>query len=238
MNRWNDFLRKLTMEAPTEGTPTLLTPTTPPSPAATTDPAPAGNLLGDGTAPADSEGKGGDGVTPPEPVVPLALTDIKLPEGFQDLILTPSTGEGVADVTLLSSALEVMNDAALSPGERLQKLVDLQTQAGAMSATAQEAAWTDLQTQWRKEAEALPEIGGAKLPETLAQIKKGLDSIGVTKDFYDAMTLTGAGNNPHVLSALAKLTRGLVEGKPVLGEPPKGKLSLAEKLYPTMHRTE
>jgi len=229
MKLWNGYNPMVTQTA-NEGSPG----TTPPTETPPTD---TDSSLLDGGPPPSSEAEGGEGKAAPEPVVPLALTDITLPEGFADVILTAGA-DGAPDTTLLGSALEVMNDTNLSPKERLQKLVDLQQQAGQLGAQAQEKSWTDMQNQWRKEATELPNIGGAKLPETLAQIKKGLDSIGVQPGFYEAMRLTGAGNNPHIISALAKLTSGLVEGSPVLGDPPKGKLTMAQKLYPTMHQTE
>jgi hypothetical protein len=164
---------------------------------------------------------------------------LALPAEFADEVLeTIGEGADAKQITALDKAIEVMNDSALSPKERLQKLVDLQANLVQRANEASEAAWTGMQNQWRQEAEALPDIGGAKLPETLATIKKGLDLSGADKAFYEAMVLTGAGNNPHVIRVLHALTKNLSESKPVLGEPPKGKLPLEARLYPTMFSKE
>jgi hypothetical protein len=134
----------------------------------------------------------------------------------------------------LASALDVMNDAALSPKERLQKLVDIQAAALQDMVAEQTSAWNTLQEQWRQQSQALPEIGGQRLTESLAQIKKGLDSAGANPAFYDALTVTGAGNHPEVIRVLHALTKPFVEKSPVSGSPPKGSLSAAERLYPSM----
>lgn len=231
------------MNAPNEGTPSATTPatTTTPTPPQGTEPAPAeGSLLGDGaTPPAPAGNEGGGSQAAPEGSAPLTLESVKLPEGFEDVVLeTVGEGADAKQVTALSKALDIMNDAAMSPADRLQKLVDLQQSVVSLTANAAAEAWTGMQTQWRQEVQALPEIGGAKLPETLATIKKGLDQSGADKAFYDAMTLTGAGNNPAVVKVLYALTKNLSEGKPVLGEPPKGKLPIEARLYPTMFAKE
>lgn len=219
------------MSAPTEGS------SSPAEPASTTTPptTESSSLLSEGVPPPPAEAEGGEGAAAPEPAAPLTRDALTLPEGFADAVLeTVGEGDDAKQVTALDRALDVMNDAALSPKERFEKLVELQSTLVQRSVAEAEAAWTGMQNQWRQEAQALPEIGGAKLPETLAAIKKGLDVSGADTAFYEAMALTGAGNNPHVIRVLHALTKPLSEGKPVLGTPPKGPLSIEAKLYPTM----
>lgn len=228
------------MNAPTEGAPSS-TPTPNPSTTPTTELAlPEGSLLGEGaTPPAPGESEGGKPEAAPEAPAPLTIENVKLPEGFEDVVLeTVGEGAEAKQVTAVSKVLDIMNDAALTPAERLQNLIDLQLSVSQLTANAAAEAWTGMQTQWRQEVQALPEIGGAKLPETLAIIKRGLDKSGADKAFYDAMTLTGAGNNPAVVRVLHALTKNLSEGKPVLGDPPAGKLPVEARLYPTMFPKE
>lgn len=157
-----------------------------------------------------------------EAPAPLTPEDVSIPEGFE------------VDEESLSSALEIMNDAELSAKDRLQKLVDLQAALAQRGAEQQAQAWNELQDQWRAEVQADPEIGGAKMAENLAQIKKGLEAAGAPKEFFDALRFTGAGNNPHIVRMFHKLTKPYAEGRPVSGEPAQGKLKLEQKLYPTM----
>lgn len=236
MNLLNALRFRLLLNAPTEGTQT---PTQPAETAPTNEPAPAGTLLDGVTPPAPAEGEGGKGVAAPEPVAPLTREDLALPEGFEDAVLeTRGEGEAAVSVTALDRALEIMNNGELTAKERTQQLVELQTGLAKRAAEAAEAAWTGMQNQWRQEAQALPEIGGDRLPQTLASIKKGLEVVGVDKTFYEAMALTGAGNHPAVIRALHALTKNLSEGKPVSGDPPKGQLSKLAAMYPTMQPKE
>lgn len=184
---------------------------TPPS-----DP-PAGSLLGDG------DPKGETPPNDPPEVEPVAWESLTLPEGTE---VAPEVTE---------SFLSIINDPALSRAELAQKIVDLQldlnTKGTAAAESAAQALWDQTQETWRTEAKALPEIGGAKLPETLATIKKGLDAAGADKAVYDALDLTGAGNHPAVIKVLHALTKNLAEGKPVSGSPTSGSLTQAERLY-------
>ena len=153
----------------------------------------------------------------------LQPDEIKAPEGVE---LVPETVEAF---------LTIMNDQALSRAELAQKLVDLQVseslKANEAATVAAQTLWTETQAQWQKDAKALPDIGGDKLPETLSTIKRGLDVIGADKAFYEAMDLTGAGNHPAIIRVLFAATKGLVEGAPISGTPPKGALSQADKLF-------
>lgn len=168
-------------------------------------------------------------------MAPLTRNDLTLPEGFADVVLdTVGEGEAAVQITALDRALEVMNDTALSPRDRVQKLVELQSMLASRAAKEAETAWTTMQNEWRQQAAALPEIGGAAMPQTVATIQKGLKVAGATPAFFEAMALTGAGNHPEVLRVLHALTKNLSEGAPVSGTPPKGKLSPEQRLYPNL----
>ena len=176
-------------------------------------PPPASSLLSGATE------DGAEGATE----APLTAADIALPEGVE------------VDEASMVSALEVMNDAALTPKARLEKLIALQhevmTRAAKESEEASLKLWNDTQDQWRKEAQALPELGGAALPKTLATIKKGLEAVGADKSVFEALDVTGAGNHPAIIRVLHALTAKLAEGGPQSGTPTRSSLSQAERLY-------
>ena len=207
----------------TPTSPPPATPTTSTEIAATPVEVSPQSLLGDGTSlPAEIEG--GDAGAAPEPVTPLTLADITVPEGVE------------VDETTIGTALEIMNNADLSSKDRLQKLVDLQASVSQAALKTQVDTWTEMQATWMKEAEALPDIGGKALPQTLASIKQGLTAVGADKAFYDALNLTGAGNNPQIIKVLHALTKPFTEGKPVSGAPPKGPVSAERTMYPSMNK--
>lgn len=201
------------------------TPATPANPL-TEEATPSTPEQEEGGDPTLLEGEGEGEAEGEEPFVPLTAEDVTIPEGFE------------VDEETLGSALEVMNDQALSPKERLQKLVDLQAAISQQGAEAQAKAWSDMQDQWRAEVQSDPEIGGAKMAENLARIKKGLEAAGAGKEFFEALRFTGAGNNPHIVRMFHKLTKPYAEGGPVSGAPAQGKLSLEQKLYPSMSKQE
>ena len=189
---------------------------------------------GGGEPPAAEGGEEGtvaDGSPKPsEAPEPLTAESLTLPEGVE-----------IAEETL-TSFLSLMNDADLAPGERAQKLIDLQidyvTKATGELQTQMESAWATTQKTWQDETRALPEIGGAALDKSLATIKKGLDQMGATPETYKALNMTGAGNNPEIIKMFYALTKNLSEGNPPAGSPTKGALSSAEVLYPSMMQKE
>lgn len=211
-------------EAATEGTPAATpTPTTPtPTEASLIDGqppvTPEGGEPKAGEAPKEGEGKAAEGE-----LTPLTADDITIPEGFE-----------VPEETM-TSFLGIMNNAELTPAARAAALIELQAQTMTASqeaaATANKTLWDETQTTWRTEAQALPEIGGAKLPETLATIKKGLETVGADKATFDAFNLTGAGNHPAIIKVLHALTKPLAEGGNVSGSPAKSELSQADRLF-------
>lgn len=162
--------------------------------------------------------------TPDPAPAPAALTaeNIKLGEGFE------------ADPGLMGDFLGIMNDSALSAGDRAQKLVDLQTQFTKASAEKAIAQWEGLQEQWQTEARNDPEIGGEKLEPLLGQISTLINVHG-SPELRQIMDQTGAGNNVHVIKFLGKIATALGESAPApAAVPTGGAKTLAQRMYPDM----
>lgn len=164
---------------------------------------------------------------PPPPAAvqePLDFAKLTLPEGFQ------------VDAEVSKTFTDILNDAALSPQDRAQKLLDLQVGMMNKSSEAGLAAWGDLQKQWQDQARADPAIGGDKLDPALGQIAKLVDSNPpeVAAEIRSVLNLTGAGNHPVMIKWLSKVASEFGEGGPVPGTPPVADTSLAQKLFPSM----
>ena len=155
-----------------------------------------------------------------EPGVPVTLTAeaIKFPEDF-------SVADDVRD-----EFLGIMNNAEMEPGARAQSLIDLQAKLMREASEAGSRTWDELQTTWQDEVKADPEIGGPKLESTLLGIGKLVQEYG-TPELREAFNITGAGNNPHVIRFLSKISAVLSEGRPVSGTPPAAPRSTADKIY-------
>lgn len=190
------------------------------------DPAGAG---AEGAPREGGEAPGPDPLLPQEQkqeVVAFDVAALTLPEG-----ITFTEEEG-------SAFAEVLN-GELSPQERGQKLVDLYLASQeAMNKAGQEAAvaaWNSMNEQWRTELRALPEFASG-FEAGLGEIKQALTSLGAKDEFFHALDLTGAGNNPHVVQMLHKLTRPYVEGQSVGGEAPavRSQATMLAAMYPSM----
>ena len=221
--------------APAAGTPPAGTP-----PAENTPPAAAldGTLLS--PKPGEEPPKAPDAKppeTPAEEAKPLDPKDYKveLPEGLtQDDELLTSFLEGAAKGGMDNDSVNAVV-ASLAPkiAERL---------------AAPQKAWTELNTGWQDEIKAQPDIGGAKLEGTVSTIQKAIDlvSVGYTDHtgkqvsaaeqalaVRQALTMTGAGNNPVLIRLFFDLAKTHVEGGVVPGNgpaaPPK---TGATALYP------
>ncbi len=135
----------------------------------------------------------------------------------------------------MTTFLSVMNDAAMSPQQRAQALIDLQASLTTKSSEAGSQAWNDQQAAWQAEIAADPVIGGANFDKTIAGIGSLLNRFG-NAEVRAAFDQTGAGNNPHIVRFLSTLVSQLKEpgpanpGAPVGAGPGK---TLAERLYPT-----
>ena len=170
-----------------------------------------------------SEDDGDESETEETTAEPLTAEAFTIPEGL-DL-----------DESGLSDALEIINNPKLSQQEVGKQLIDMQIKATqeAMDAadTAGNAAWDEMQTKWQDDAKALPKLGGDNLQKTLTTIKAGLKRAGASKETFEALTLTGAGNHPEIIRVLHALTAPLAEGKPTQGSVTSPNLSQAERIF-------
>lgn len=131
--------------------------------------------------------------------------------------------------------------------DQAQKLVDFYSGKVLELADAPYKAFEDLRNNWRKEVISDKDLGngadGLK-PEVAATIARAVDSLPPTiaKDFREALTLTGAGDNPAFVKAFYNLAQRLGEGSLVKGGGPspggqsaKGTMpSPAQALYPQL----
>lgn len=212
------------MDQPTEQTSTV--PTTTTTEATSTD----SSLIAEAKAPTSESSPE---VVPPaepakepeaakEPEFVFKAEDLKIPEGF------------TVDEAARDDFVKLANEHKISP-QTAEALVGLQAKLVQQSADASVKVWTDMQTTWRNEVKSNPEIGGEKLEGVLSGIGKLIDQYG-SNEFREVMTLTGAGNNVHVVSFLNKIASQLVEPAPVSGGPISGKTTLADSLYNTMKK--
>lgn len=185
------------------------------------DPPPADPSLATGGDPPPGDPpqdppKGDDPPVAPEPLTAEAL---EIPEG------------GELDPELTSKFLEIMNDGEMGPKDRANALLKLQADAMKAASEQSSALWQETQQQWQDEVRNDPELGGEKLDENLAGIRKLLDEYG-SKELEDLMDLTGVGNNIHMVRFVAKLAKAFGEGQPLSGRPTSTPQDPAAILYP------
>jgi len=238
---------------PTPANPALTTPPQPnPSPAPTPTPEAPKSIIGGSAAPewkeyvpdpakSDEENAAAktahDATKPPapEPVKPPAAAeltpidfskDVKLPEGF------------TVNETQSKEFTDIVNDHSLSRAQMAQKLVDLQAKSITELTTALsekgKTDWDKVQTDWRKQCQQDPVIGGDKLPATEAAIGRLLDTFG-DREARAAFDLTGAGNHPAIVRMLTKIGAKLNEpAPPPPPNPGNTEADAARKMFPTM----
>jgi hypothetical protein len=145
----------------------------------------------------------------PKPNEPIVYTDFTLPEGIN------VDAAKIGDFKTIASELGI-------PQEGAQKIIDLYTAELKQSNEAPLRAWNELQTKWRNEVINDPEIGGANLEKNLSNAKVGLENLMgdvEAKKFFDALNVTGAGNNPDIIRGLFKAAQSHAPASPVSGTP-------------------
>lgn len=157
----------------------------------------------------------------PAAPVPLATTDIKLPEGFE------------AAPEVQAKFVEILNDTKMTPAERANALVNLQAEATKTASERASQLWTDFNTAQQEETKADPVYGGPNLEGNLAKISTLINTHG-TPELRQVMDDSGAGNSKHVVAFLTKIADLLGEGKPTPGLPAGGELTQAQRMYPSM----
>lgn len=201
-------------------TPAPATPTeSPAAPAPATEAVPdslAAPAVPTDTPPAPTEVEGGQ----VEPVAPLTLEDITLPEG-----LSLEGEDATKFLDLLNSEVGAQDRANALVAFHAE-MVEKQVQATVEEYTRQ---WTELEEKWKGEVQqAYP---GDKLAEAQTGIAKILDRYG-SKEVREAFAATGAGNNPHIFAFLHKMATDLVEKPPVQGSAPAAQpLDRAQRMF-------
>lgn len=170
----------------------------------------------------------------PKEGAPEKYEAFKAPDGYE------------VDEKFAGEASAIFKEMNLSQ-DQAQKLVDLYSGKVLELADAPYKAFEDLRNGWRKEVISDKDLGngadGLK-PEVAATIARAVDSLPPTiaKDFREALTLTGAGDNPAFVKAFYNLAQRLGEGSLVKGGNPspggqsaKGTVpSPAQALYPQL----
>lgn len=176
----------------------------------------AAQLFGPSTVPAASAPSmlGSDA---PEPAPTYG--DFKLPEGAS------------VDDDSLKAASALFADSGLSQ-EQAQKFIDLAVSREQVAARKGVQAFVDLQTKWVSEIKADPDIGGDKFQATIASAARAIDRLAIP-GLREALDLTGAGNNPAVVKAFARIGQMISEDRfrPGNGAPSATAKSPAEVIY-------
>lgn len=181
-----------------------------------------GNKPDDGKqADGKTEGDGkGDGKTDANADA-IEYTDFQVPEGI------------VIDEEKLGQFVPIAKELGLNQ-EQAQKVVDLY--AGIEAKNHQ--AWADQIGKWADETRADPDIGGAKLDESMKAATTAIEAFG-GKDLLDRINSSGLGCDPVTLRAWAKVGRALSEDKTLAPGAAAGRsLSMGDILFdnPTSKR--
>lgn len=155
------------------------------------------------------------------PVVPLTYEPFVLPEGTQ------------VNEAEMKAYTDVFGKHQI-PREAVQELINLHLAKTAeltqRQATMQREVWNNTRRGWVDEFTKDPEIGGNRRETTLQQAGGAIERFGGNaaqqKALRDALTLTGAGDNPHVIRLLSNLGKALGEGRMVAAtqsKAPQGK---------------
>lgn len=144
------------------------------------------------------------------------------PDLFKDYVENGLVSEEVA-----AQFAEWANEVGLD-AEQAQAVAKLQlaSQQATIKAVQEQVA------QWEDQVKNDPEIGGDKLPETLATAKRGVEMVGID-GLMEWLDQTGLGSHPMVIKLFHKIGQTLGEAPTVKskdGAQPEEK-SIAEILY-------
>jgi hypothetical protein len=155
----------------------------------------------------------------PEPADRPTYSDFKLPEG------------ATVDSDSLKAASTLFADSGLNQ-EQAQKFIDLAVSREKAQAESGLRAFVDLQNKWVSEIKADPDIGGERLQATIASATRAIDRLAIP-GLREALDLTGAGNNPAIVKAFARIGQMIAEDRfrPGNGAPPVAPRSPAEVIY-------
>lgn len=176
-------------------------------------------------APAEAEGAK-DPAAPKDSGPPAKYTDFAVPEGFK------LEGETLDKATGLFKELGLDQVGA-------QKLVDFHANALREAAEGPAKLWQDTQETWIDELRSDPVIGkgieNGTVGASIAKMISALPAPAATA-FREAMTFTGAGNNPAIVRGFYELSKRFAEPGHVAGNAPatvKAKPTAAQALFPS-----
>lgn len=148
--------------------------------------------------------------------------ELKLPDGF------------VADQAALDTFKTTASELGLD-GPKAQKLFDQYVALETARNAAAEKSVAEQEAKWSAEVQADPDLGGAKLPVTIREVRAAVDFLG--KDFGTLIAKTGFGSHPSVVRALVKVGRALkddsIAGTSKTAPPASERKSDAELFYGT-----
>jgi len=105
--------------------------------------------------------------------------------------------------------------------KRAQELLNHHAEAINAALKSQMDDWHRQQTDWQKEIDADPELGGSNLNVVKQTVSRVLDNPELTDPkFREALNFTGAGNNPAIVRSLYRWAKALSEGASVMGASP------------------
>lgn len=144
------------------------------------------------TKPAETKPPEGEKKEAPKEGEKPAALEVKVPEGFE------------VDKPALEAFKAFAAKNELKP-EVAQGVFDQYVAIEKARVDANEKAFAEQDTKWVAELKADPDLGGAKWPATVRDVRAGIEHIG--KPFATLIAKTGLGNNPTVVKELARLGR-------------------------------
>ena len=147
--------------------------------------------------------------------------EFKTPEG------APLEGEFVGELSAVAKELGLSQEEATKVAELGVKMTKSFSVQQEQALERQASAWADAVT-------ADKDIGGDKLPETLAIAKKALADLG-TPELKDLLEKSKLGNHPEVIRFMAKAGKAISQdSKLVSGSRQTTIESVAQRMYPNM----
>lgn len=181
-------------------------------------PPPAAPSLVDQALKQDETAKPADAKADAKP----GVIELKLPDGF------------VADQAALDTFKATASELGLD-APKAQKLFDQYVALETSRNAAVEKSVAEQEAKWSAEVQADPDLGGAKLPVTIREVRAAVDFVG--KDFGTLIAKTGFGSHPAVVRALVKVGRALkddsIAGTSKAAPPASERKSDAELFYGT-----
>lgn len=167
-----------------------------------------------------------EGTTPPtesQAKTDEATTEVKAPESYEFAM-----PDGVElDEKAVGEFTEIAKELKL-PQDQAQKLVDLY----AKRVQGQVEAHKTLVEGWATSVKADKDIGGDKLPESLATARKAVDAFG-SPELKNLLNTSGLGNHPEFVKLMYRAGKAISEDRFVIGgESGAVNTDIAKSLYP------